>query len=914
MAEDIEREIEERKQKLFSFLKQKKDWIVYIFLAVLVFLGTWVRTLNISKLKDVSTGEWTLGPDLDPFLFLRWAEYIVEHGKLFVLDSMRSAPLAEICSGAICNSINTASEMKLLSYMIAYFYKFLSLFSSEITVTYAAIIFPVVMFGLSIIAFFLFSRKIFFKENPMKRDILALVSTAFYSFLPSLLSRTIAGIPEKESASYLFIFLAFYFVLEALESKNFKKGFLFSILAGISTGILGLIWGGVIYVLITISGAILVAFFIKKINSMETIYFSIWVFSFLAVVMPFSTRYSPKNLITSVGTAFTLGVLFILILSEFFKKFKFKKLNMLESKIPREVLIVLISALIGLFMILILFGPSFLFSFVNSVLGNLFSPLASSRFGLTVAENQKPDFVSGWSSSFGPVVMNIPLYFWLFFLGSIFLFYEIIKQIPKKERLYLVFGYVVFLVGLIFSNYSSKTILNGESFLSMLVYVGGGIVFLILLLKVYFRIFRDKDFEKLSSIDFGYLLYFVIFSMTIVGARGATRLIMVLACVTPILVSYLLYKVYELSKKQKDDLGKLLIISFAILVLLAGIWSFYYNFSVVKITAENYAPSSYTNQWQYAMDWVRENTDEKTTVFAHWWDYGYWVQSLGKRATILDGGNFIVYWNHLMGRHVLTGRSEMEALEFLYPHNATHLLIDSTDLGKYTAFSSIGADENYDRFSWVHSFLMDEKQTQESRNKTVYIYPAGTPVDEDIITFQNNKTILIPRKKSHMIGLLLEFENNSPSNLQGVYRYGSMNYYVPLKYLHFSGANQTIVFDNKGIEAGAFLYPSFSGTKINPMGAAIYLSNRTIHSNLVRWYLFGEESQFVSKVHSEDDYVIKAISSQVGDIGSFVYYQGFRGPINIWELKYPENIFYNEDYLKTYFINPELDKANKGEY
>ena len=99
----IRDELEERKQKLINFLKQKKDWIYYLILAFIVFIGTFIRTRNISKLKDITTGTWTLGPDLDPFLFLRWAKDIVENGSLMVFDTMRSVPLG----------FNTAAEMKL---------------------------------------------------------------------------------------------------------------------------------------------------------------------------------------------------------------------------------------------------------------------------------------------------------------------------------------------------------------------------------------------------------------------------------------------------------------------------------------------------------------------------------------------------------------------------------------------------------------------------------------------------------------------------------------------------------------------------------------------------------------------------------------------------------------------------------
>src|SRR3989339_621239 len=117
--------VEQRKQKVLQFLKQRWQWLSYVFLAVIVYISVWIRTRNVSGLKDVTTGTWTLGPDLDPFLFLRWAKYIVENGSLMIIDSMRYVPLG----------YNTAGEMKLLSYMIAWFYYFLSFFSKEVTVT-----------------------------------------------------------------------------------------------------------------------------------------------------------------------------------------------------------------------------------------------------------------------------------------------------------------------------------------------------------------------------------------------------------------------------------------------------------------------------------------------------------------------------------------------------------------------------------------------------------------------------------------------------------------------------------------------------------------------------------------------------------------------------------------------------------
>src|SRR3989344_5485270 len=102
----------ERQQKITQFIKKKIAWITYLILAAIVWLAVWIRTRNVPGLKDVTTSDWTLGPDLDPFLFLRWAKYIVEHGTLFAVDMMRYAP----------KGFETSGEYLLHPYMIAWFH------------------------------------------------------------------------------------------------------------------------------------------------------------------------------------------------------------------------------------------------------------------------------------------------------------------------------------------------------------------------------------------------------------------------------------------------------------------------------------------------------------------------------------------------------------------------------------------------------------------------------------------------------------------------------------------------------------------------------------------------------------------------------------------------------------------------
>jgi len=908
-------ELKERKEKVVNFLSKKRDWIYYLILAFIVWISVNIRTRNIPKLKDITTGTWTLGPDLDPFLFLRWTEYIVEHGKLFVLDTMRSVPLADICSGITCNPVNTAGEMKLLSYMIAWFYHFLSFFSKEVTVTYAAILFPAIMFGLTIIAFFLFARKIFYKEDKKTRNIIALVATAFFAFIPSLLPRTIAGIPEKESAAFLFIFLSFYFILEAFTTKNFKKGAIFSVLAGISTGLLGLIWGGITFVFMTISGAVLFAFLLGQIQDKKFYYYSIWMFTSFLVMMPFSTRYSPINLIVSTSTGIAIGV-FLIILIDFILR-KQNKFN-LKNKInlPEPIISLLISIILIFLIATILFGSSFIYDKILNIINQLIHPLDVGRFSLTVAENKQPYFINDWKNNFGPVLWKIPLYFWMFFIGAVTLFNNLIRKLRKEKRILLTFSYFIFLICLIFSRYSQSSILNGDSGLSLLVYFSGFLIFIGSFAYVYYKKYKEGEFLIFKEFNITYMLYFIILTMTIIGARGAIRLIMVLGAISPVVVSFLIIKTCKKYFKEKGESTKFFVGLIVLIILFAAMFTLWNYYKADKNTGENFGPGPYQWQWQKAMSWIRDNTSEDA-VFAHWWDYGYWLQSIGERATILDGGNAITYWNHLMGRHVLTGDDETKALEFLYTHNGTHLLIDSTEIGKYTAFSSIGSDEDYDRFSWIQTYLMDEKQTQETSNETLYIYAGGSIVDEDIVWEEDGKEILLP-KRGAVVGAIILGEDPTGKILQpkAVFIYNGNQYRIPLR---FAYVKNTLYDFESGLDAGIFTFPklnSLSNGKVdvNQIGAAFYLSGRVVHSQLANLYLFDENSDYFKIAHTESSMLVNELRAQNIDLGEFVYYNGFQGPIKIWEINYPLNIKVNPEYLETDYPNKELQLAKQGEY
>ncbi|MBT4166288.1 hypothetical protein HOE04_04590 [archaeon] len=895
--------ISDRKEKVIKFIKKKNIWVVG-FLVVALILGIYIRSMPMHDhggnpgLWNVATNDWTLGPDLDPWLFTRYAEAIVEDGGIPKNDSMRY----------VSRGFDTSIESKLLPQMIAYTYYFLNIFM-DIDVIYAAVIFPVIMFALTILSFFFFVREIFVrKSKKSKRDanIIALISTFLMIVMPVFVSRTIAGIPEKESAGFFFMFLTFYLFLKAWKSKKLSYGIILGVLAGISTTAMGLIWGGVFYVFMPIAIATFVAFILDKINKKEFLVYSVWLFSSFILLDIFSNKYSFMGSLTSIQSGLLFVIFFVYLIHLLLWETKLKdnerlrKVNLPKNIISLIISVVLIGILISIFM-----GPGFIVDKVRGIHNTLFSAV-TGRWNITVAENRQPYF-SEWKQSFGPFVKGFPVLFWLFFIGSIVLFKKALNKIKLKDAWVLTATYTLFIIGVIFSRQSSSGILNGDNFISKFIYYLSAFVFGGFLIYYVIRYHREGhgDFK---NINYEYLILFALFLFCLITARSAIRLIMVLAPITTIFVGFLIVDSIDKFRRVKDDTWKVIFGFFVVLVLIGSIFTFWTFYNGVKGQAYNFIPSHYNQQWQKAMKWVDDETPEDA-VFAHWWDYGYWVQSIGHRATVLDGGNAITYWNYLMGRHVLTGDNQDDALEFLYNHDADYLLIDSTDIGKYGAYSSIGSDETYDRMSWIGAFILDEKQTQETNNQTILVYPGGITLDEDLIIEENGKEILLPSGKSGVGALILPTENVMGQTVfrqpYAVVVYQGIQHNVYLRYLSISG-EQFMDF-NTGIDASIYVFPKLNpqangGITANPFGAAMFISPRLMRGMMAQVYIMDDPLKKFENFklnYTQQNLFIESLEAQGMDLPDFVYYQGIQGPIKIWKVEYTGKEEIKEKYIDT---------------
>jgi hypothetical protein len=524
---------------------------------------------------------------------------------------------------------------------------------------------------------------------------------------------------------------------------------------------------------------------------------------------------------------------------------------------------------------------------LKTVGGRMLNPFGRTRIGLTVSENQQPFFAT-WITSFGK-----PL-FWIAFMG----FVAVGVKISRKNFVLLMSW--IYLCGcILFTRYSSAGVFNGETFTSKFVFFSGFLVFLMYFGYVHLnKKIRENDTEPILN---EYLLLAAWIIIMLIAGRGAARLFIIISPLFVLTIVILLNELMIYAKDQKDSVGRILLYSSVCIiigVLAVGCYAYYNG---VKAQSANIGPAA-SYQWQNAMAWMRNNTEKNVTTIA-WWDYGYWIQYLGQRASVSDGGHGSGWYDVITGRWILTGERPDLTLSILKALDVNYLLIDPTDIGKYTAFSSIGSDNTgKDRMSWIAVLVSSPQNIVEQRNGTQYVYQGGTILDEDLNYFDNNtnKSYKLAGEKSGIGAIRIVYPNNkslAPEQPIGIYISNGIATEIPLRYLYIDGR---IIDYNSGFPAIARLVPAAydnptvgSGININPYGAAIYISPKVSKTLFANLYLMNDPKNLyptIKPVYYSDDQVVSVLRSQGVDYGHLFYYNGLRAALTFYKIDYNENV------------------------
>lgn len=850
----------------FNFLKNKKvQWgIVIVLFALIAVLSVGMRLSNLPNLVDHTTGNYTLS-DPDALYWLRLEGHLLSTGNLNGIDTMRNPGL------------NLTYSHDLIIYTITGAYKLLHSFNENITLRFVDTVYPAWGFLLALIIFFFL---LFFLTESKTASV---IGSFFLAYSPAFLFRTVSGVSGHEALGIMFLFAVFLVFILGL--KKFSKGIKESVIWGLLTGLLITFsfaaWGGTInfiFLILPISMLLYYLFNVKedkKLKEKFLIFYFTWIlFSGLFTLL---VHFSPMNIynlfFSPTGALVPSVFLFVLIdyLFEKVKKVKHSKYKILISAGTTVVL--------GIVFLFILGKGGF--DLIGRIYSSLIHPLGEGRVGLTVAYYAQP-YLTDFQGQIGIS------FFWLFLIGICFLWVELVKGINSvKHKTYLALIGVISIIGILFSRYSSTSTLNGVNFISQLIYFGGLLALAGSLIYLYFN-YKDK-------INTNLIFAFAWMVVMLITVRAAQRTIFLVVPFIAFIASYLIIKSIVYFKKSKTDGRKFIFGALAVLALILAFLSLFGNpftgtpgnFYISNVQAQNTGPLMDT-YWQNAMNWVRTNTSTDS-VFLHWWDYGYILQTEGERTTVLDGGNTNAYWDHLMARYVLTTPNPDTAKSFMKAHNVTYLLIDPTDIGKYSAYSSIGdAANTSDRASYLPTFVSDPKETQETINGTTRIYRGGFGLDSDLILTSNGKKVLLPKGNAGLYAFAVQRNNQTFSQPIGIYVYNNQQYQAPIRYLYFPG---TGLMDFKtGVNATVYLYPGVQGQKFDVDGAGMYFSEKTMNSLVAQLYLMNDPNNLYPEL---------TLADQEGAYPFNFYYGGFRGPIKIYKINYSAmpNIIGRSEFL-----------------
>ena len=142
-------------------------------------------------------------------------------------------------------------------------------------------------------------------------------------------------------------------------------------------------------------------------------------------------------------------------------------------------------------------------------------------------------------------------------------------------------------------------------------------------------------------------------------------------------LAILTQKIFE---QNKQNLTKIIFPAVIILLFIIPVtlpennnWLGWADFTPSILSGGSSFTQFASDDWIDATLWLKENTPENSVV-ASWWDYGYWITTLGERTTLVDNSTLIDWQIKKMGYALITT-----------PENSWHILSSdySEDISLY---------------------------------------------------------------------------------------------------------------------------------------------------------------------------------------------------------------------------------------
>ena len=514
--------------------------------------------------------------EFDPFFNYRATQYLLDHGVDAYVhwhDDMSWYP-----SG---RDVYSTSQVP-LHFTAAFLYKVFGAGSSLYNFT---IIFPVVFGSLTAIIVFALVRVI-------GGTTAGLFASLFFALSPPIIVRGTIGWFKSEPLGLFYGLLGLYLFLSGLKSQNQKVAFGKLVGGGLFLAIGFASWGGVEFFLMPLALFIIVLPFIRRDHK-----FLLWAVPlFVAVTLAVAGGFARPgiNFVLGIRGFALIGPTIFLVALILIQKFSREEVRLRNSL---AILGGSILAGVGIISSNILHLPSF--RYLNAI-----NPFLTSEDPLvdSVAEHATPNLTQNFDY-FSILMLFAGVGIWLIFRKK----WDDQKSLPvgiKNEM--TVFALIIGIVGA----YAGGTFARLELLTATSV---------IILASVGLAVLTSEILKKGTQVK-------------IPDSKKGTQ-----AKSDP-------KKGTNQAKKSSSALGRITKISYVVVLvfLLLIPTMFPANANWITVTkapptilngGSNYAIS--TNDWLATLDWIKNNTPQQSVV-ASWWDYGYWIQTLGGRTTLAD--------------------------------------------------------------------------------------------------------------------------------------------------------------------------------------------------------------------------------------------------------------------------------------
>src|SRR5919198_576526 len=400
-----------------------------------------------------------------------------------------------------------------------------------------------------------------------------------FAFSPAIIQRGTLGWFNSEPLGLFFGLLAVYLFISAIKHREIKYAIPKAVVGGLVLGLANASWGGIQYFSIPISLFFIALPFFRK-DTHIPVYVAI-TFTLFALISAGSFPRPGISFVFGLPGIALIGSTVFLVIAHFLKKISQGRT---EIRNTLFLLVAFIAGTIG-----IIGAGTYYHSYFRYL--NAINPFLSTQNTLTesVAEHFTPTLVD-YFSDYSILLMFAGLGAWMAL---------------KRRNDMSIFALIIGLTGV----YVSAT------FARLLVFASVGIIVLAGL-GIYEVTRSIMETRKSSSLT-----------------TAKTR------------------KIKKRLQRENDttaNLTKARIIKIAYVIVIIFILSIpmvYPPNSNWLISAD--IPTSIanggtgyrvkTNDWIDALNWISQNTP-KNAVIASWWDYGYWITTLGNRTSLADNG------------------------------------------------------------------------------------------------------------------------------------------------------------------------------------------------------------------------------------------------------------------------------------